>query len=102
MALTNATEMVTILKAHPNTAFVLVIEPDSLPNLVTNSDLQTCKNSAAGYRDGVAYAMKQLNLPNVIMYIDAGHGGWLGWDANLKPGAQGLAKAYTNAGKPKQ
>ncbi|KAK3316731.1 exoglucanase 3 precursor [Apodospora peruviana] len=94
--------IVKILKAHPNTAFALIIEPDSLPNLVTNSDLQTCKDSAAGYRDGVAYALKNLNLPNVIMYIDAGHGGWLGWDANLKPGAQELAKAYTAAGKPKQ
>jgi len=93
---------VTILKAHPNTAFALVIEPDSLPNLVTNSDLTTCQNSAAGYRDGVAYALKQLNLPNVVMYIDAGHGGWLGWDANLKPGAQELAKAYKAAGSPKQ
>jgi len=95
-------KIVTLLKAHPNTAFALLIEPDSLPNLVTNSDLTTCKNSASGYRDGVAYAMKNLNLPNVIMYIDAGHGGWLGWDANLKPGAQELAKAYTSAGKPKQ
>lgn len=50
----------------------------------------------------MAYALKNLNLPNVVMYIDAGHGGWLGWDANLKPGAQELAKAYTAAGKPKQ
>jgi len=91
-----------LIKKYPNTAFALLIEPDSLPNLVTNSDLTTCKNSATGYRDGVAYALKTLNLPNVIMYLDAGHGGWLGWDANLKPGAQELAKAYTSAGKPKQ
>ncbi|KAK4176732.1 1, 4-beta cellobiohydrolase [Triangularia setosa] len=92
----------SILKAHPNTAVALVIEPDSLPNLVTNSDVQACRNSAAGYRDGVAYALKTLNLPNVVQYIDAGHGGWLGWDANLKPGAEELAKAYKAAGSPKQ
>jgi cellulose 1,4-beta-cellobiosidase len=91
-----------LIKKYPNTAMALVIEPDSLPNLVTNSDLTTCQNSASGYRDGVAYALKSLNLPNVVMYLDAGHGGWLGWDANLKPGAQELAKAYTSAGKPKQ
>lgn len=36
------------------------------------------------------------------MYLDAGHGGWLGWDANLKPGAEELAKAYKNAGSPSQ
>ncbi|KAK4191097.1 exoglucanase 3 precursor [Podospora australis] len=95
-------KIASILKAHPNTAFALVIEPDSLPNLVTNSDVQACKNSASGYRDGVAYALKTLNLPNVVQYLDAGHGGWLGWDANLKPGAQELAKAYKAAGSPKQ
>jgi len=91
-----------IIKQHPNTAIALVIEPDSLPNLVTNSDVQACKNSASGYRDGVAYALKQLNLPNVVQYMDAGHGGWLGWDANLKPGAEELAKVYKAAGSPKQ
>ena len=98
----------------------LVIEPDSLPNLVTNANLTTCQNSAQGYKDGVAYALKQLNLPNVAMYIDAGHGGWLGWDANLsmfpiihiyfqiilmlalEPGAEGLASVYKAAGSPKQ
>jgi cellulose 1,4-beta-cellobiosidase len=94
--------IVKILKAHSNTAFALIIEPDSLPNLVTNSDLSTCQQSASGYRDGVAYAIKQLNLPNVVMYIDAGHGGWLGWDANLSPGAKELANAYKAGGSPKQ
>ncbi|KAL2263785.1 hypothetical protein VTK26DRAFT_5077 [Humicola hyalothermophila] len=95
-------KIVEIIKAHPNTAFALVIEPDSLPNLVTNIDLQTCQNSASGYREGVAYALSQLNLPNVVMYIDAGHGGWLGWDANLKPGAEELASVYKSAGSPSQ
>lgn len=94
--------IVTLLKKHSNTAFVLVIEPDSLPNLVTNIDKDACAKSASGYRDGVAYALKSLNLPNVVMYIDAGHGGWLGWDANLKPGAEELAKVYKQAGSPKQ
>lgn len=70
--------IVQIIKAHPNTAFALIIEPDSLPNLVTNANLATCQASASGYREGVAYALKSLNLPNVVMYIDAGHGGWLG------------------------
>lgn len=77
--------IVAILKNHSNTAFALIIEPDSLPNLVTNSDLTTCQNSASGYRTGVAYALKNLNLPNVVMYIDAGHGGWLGCMLSLSP-----------------
>ncbi|KAI0892230.1 1, 4-beta cellobiohydrolase [Annulohypoxylon nitens] len=90
------------IKANPNTAFALLIEPDSLPNLVTNADKTACADSKTGYEEGVAYALKSLNLPNVVMYIDAGHGGWLGWDANLKPGAEELAKVYKNAGSPKQ
>ncbi|KAI5927413.1 1, 4-beta cellobiohydrolase [Camillea tinctor] len=90
------------LKANPNSAFALLIEPDSLPNLVTNADLTTCQESKTGYEEGVAYALKSLDLPNVVMYIDAGHGGWLGWDDNLKPGAEELAKVYKNAGSPKQ
>ncbi|KAK7964967.1 hypothetical protein PG988_009971 [Apiospora saccharicola] len=94
--------IVAILKKNPNTAFALLIEPDSLPNLVTNADLSACKNSKTAYEEGVAYALKNLNLPNVVMYIDAGHGGWLGWDANLDPGAKELAKVYKNAGSPKQ
>ncbi|KAJ7099854.1 glycoside hydrolase family 6 protein [Mycena crocata] len=91
-----------IIVANPNVALALIIEPDSLPNLVTNSNLATCQASADGYRQGVIYALQQLNLPNVVMYLDAGHGGWLGWDANLAPGAQELARAYTGAGRPSQ
>jgi cellulose 1,4-beta-cellobiosidase len=94
--------IVAKLKANPNSAFALIIEPDSLPNLVTNADLQTCKDSKSAYEEGVAYALKSLNLPNVVMYVDAGHGGWLGWNDNLKPGAEELAKVYKNAGSPKQ
>ncbi|KIY65197.1 glycoside hydrolase family 6 protein [Cylindrobasidium torrendii FP15055 ss-10] len=92
--------IVSIIKANPNIAIAAVIEPDSLPNLVTNSNLTTCQSAASEYREGVAYALKQLNLPNVAMYIDAGHGGWLGWNDNLTPGATELANAYKNAGSP--
>jgi cellulase/cellobiase CelA1 len=72
-----------IIQANSNVAIAAVIEPDSLPNLVTNANLTTCQQSASGYRDGVAYALKELNLPNVAMYLDAGHGGWLGWNDNV-------------------
>ncbi|KIY71331.1 glycoside hydrolase family 6 protein [Cylindrobasidium torrendii FP15055 ss-10] len=89
-----------IIAANPNIAIAAIIEPDSLPNLVTNIDLTTCQDSASGYRDGVAYALEQLNFPNVAAYIDAGHGGWLGWNDNLKPGAEELAAVYKAAGSP--
>lgn len=92
--------IVKIIKANPNVAIAAIIEPDSLPNLVTNSDLATCQASASGYEEGVAYALKNLNLPNVAQYVDAGHGGWLGWNDNLAPGAAELAKVYKAAGSP--
>ena len=77
------TAIVAIFKKYPKVAISLIIEPDSLPNLVTNSNVAACQAAAQGYRDGVAYALKSLNLPNVAMYLDAGHGGWLGWPDNL-------------------
>lgn len=80
--------IVAIIKKYPKVAISLIIEPDSLPNLVTNINLAPCQASAAGYREGVAYALKQLNLPNVAMYLDAGHGGWLGWNDNLSTSAE--------------
>ena len=36
------------------------------------------------------------------MYIDAGHGGNLGWEHTLKPGAEEISAAYKAAGSPSQ
>jgi cellulose 1,4-beta-cellobiosidase len=41
-------------------------------------NVTACANTPSDYKNGVAYAIKNLNLPNVAMYIDAGDGGWLG------------------------
>ncbi|RHZ65541.1 putative cellobiohydrolase [Aspergillus thermomutatus] len=79
---------------------ILVIEPDSLANLVTNLNVAKCANAQSAYLECVNYALKQLNLPNVAMYLDAGHAGWLGWPANLSPAATLFAKVYTDAGSP--
>ncbi|TVY54490.1 1,4-beta-D-glucan cellobiohydrolase CEL6C [Lachnellula cervina] len=94
--------IVAAIKAAPQTAVALIIEPDSLPNLVTNINETACANAASDYKAGVAYALSNLNLPNVAMYIDAGHGGWLGWDANLQPGADMITSVYKTAGSPSQ
>lgn len=64
---------------------VNVIEPDSLPNLVTNlSDTRCAQASSTGiYEAGVKYALNKLHaIPNVYNYLDIGHSGWLGWDNN--------------------
>jgi cellulose 1,4-beta-cellobiosidase len=61
---------------------VLIIEPDSLPNLVTNNGDYHCGNSATtkAYETGVTYAVNKLSSLPVTIYIDAAHGGWLGWE----------------------
>ncbi|HEX4351709.1 MAG TPA: glycoside hydrolase family 6 protein [Polyangiales bacterium] len=78
-----------------------VIEPDSLPNLVTNTDVATCMTmkSNGGYVQGVSYALKKLGaIANVYNYIDAGHHGWLGWSTNIDPSAQLFADTVKTVG----
>jgi cellulose 1,4-beta-cellobiosidase len=79
---------------------LLVIEPDSLANMVTNMGVQKCSGAATTYKELTVHALKQLNLPNVAMYLDAGHAGWLGWPANIQPAADLFAGIYKDAGKP--
>lgn len=88
------------LVAYSDIRVLLVIEPDSLANLVTNLNVAKCQNAQQAYMECTDYAVKQLNLPNVAMYLDAGHAGWLGWEANLQPAATLFANVYKNAGKP--
>ena len=65
------------------------IEPDSLPNLVTNISEPLCQTAAPYYKAGVKYALDKLHaIPNVYNYVDIGHSGWLGWDSNSVPAAQ--------------
>jgi len=75
---------------------VAIIEPDSLPNLATNMGDPHCGNSATetAYLTGVTYAVTQIaqNSPKVTMYIDAAHGGWLGWQNNMQTFVQIIQK----------
>jgi cellulose 1,4-beta-cellobiosidase len=70
---------------------VALVEPDSLPNLVTNLDIAACSeaNGTGGYVDGVRYAIDQLYpIDNVYTYLDIAHSGWLGWDDNFNDTVQ--------------
>ncbi|QKS46473.1 glycoside hydrolase family 6 protein [Paenibacillus cellulosilyticus] len=67
---------------------VTIIEPDSLPNLVTNLSDPNCAaaNSSGIYVDATRYALNKLHsISNVYTYMDIGHSGWLGWDSNRGP-----------------
>ena len=61
---------------------MLIIEPDSQSNLDTKSGNSGCGKSASSnvYKTRVAYAINKFKDPNITMYLDAVHGGWLGWE----------------------
>ena len=70
------------------------VEPDSLPNAVTNQSKTACATATPYYEKGIAYALGKLHAigPQVYNYLDIGHSGWMGWSSNLGPGAQEFAK----------
>lgn len=69
--------------------------------MVTNMGVQKCSRAAPYYKDLTAYTLRKLNLANVDMYLDGGHAGWLGWDANIGPAATLFAEVYKAAGSPR-
>jgi len=77
-------KVIEVFKKYPDVPIVAIVEPDSLPNLATNMSTPKCGEAENAYKQGVAYTLKQLYaLGNVTSYLDAAHGGWLGWDNNL-------------------
>jgi cellulose 1,4-beta-cellobiosidase len=86
--------------ARPKQRIVAILEPDSLPNIATNMDKPKCALSEKVYRNSVAYAISKLSLPNVSLYLDAAHAGWLGWDSNRNKAAQIFKEVLDSAGGP--
>lgn len=91
--------LVAIFKSYPDLRISVVLEPDSLPNLVTNSGVRRCNDRVfQAYREGVVYALGKLALSNVTTYLDVGHSGWLGWDNNRRSMARIFKEVLTEAG----
>ncbi|MFC6084309.1 glycoside hydrolase family 6 protein [Sphaerisporangium aureirubrum] len=89
--------------AYRNLRIIAIVEIDSLPNLVTNTNIAACAEaqSSGAYVQGVQYALNKLYaVPNVYNYVDAAHHGWLGWDTNFGPSAELFASTVrgTTAG----
>lgn len=85
-------------KARPEQRAIVILEPDSLPNMATNLGIPKCAESQHVYRNSVAYAIAQLSLPNVAVYLDAAHAGWLGWAGNRGKMAEIFKEVLTAAG----
>jgi cellulose 1,4-beta-cellobiosidase len=88
------TEFIDVIAAHfksfSDLPIVAILEPDSLGNLVTNLNMPKCSDARDVYVNQTAYAIRKLALPNVSIYLDAAHAGWLGWDHHR----ENLIKVY--------
>merc|ERR1712061_822157 len=65
---------------------VIVYEPDSLPNFATNLGVPNCAavETRNAYSQGASYALTELaEKTDATIYVDAAHGGWLGWHNNM-------------------
>jgi cellulose 1,4-beta-cellobiosidase len=72
---------------------VAIIEPDSLPNAVTNQSKPACATATPLYEQGIEYALNKLHaISNVYNYVDIAHSAWLGWSSNMGPAGQEYAK----------
>jgi cellulose 1,4-beta-cellobiosidase len=81
---------------YKNIRIIAVIEPDSLPNLVTNTSDPDCQEAAGagGYVEATQFTLNTLYpITNVYSYIDIGHSGWLGWADNFSRATTLIANA---------
>jgi cellulose 1,4-beta-cellobiosidase len=90
-----------LFKSHPDQPIAVVLEPDSLGNLATNMALPECQEARPAYKEGVTYAIKSFALPNVSVYLDAAHSGWLGWNDNRAKIARVFKQVLSEAGGPR-
>jgi cellulose 1,4-beta-cellobiosidase len=87
-------------QSHPEQPIAVIVEPDSLANFTTNMHYPKCAASVDAYRRSIVYAIKKLALPNVSVYLDAAHAGWLGWDKNRERMAMVFKRILQEAGGP--
>ncbi|ORX58594.1 hypothetical protein BCR36DRAFT_318179, partial [Piromyces finnis] len=70
------------ISKYPDVKVAMVIEPDTLGNLITGST-EACKNVHTLHKNALSYAANVFgNMSNVSAYLDAAHGKWLGWAAD--------------------
>ncbi|KAI0828098.1 glycoside hydrolase family 6 protein [Hypoxylon sp. FL0890] len=81
--LTRRIAIVEAVKASANTSFAVIIGPQVFPRYFNNTNISG--NLAKSHRGNVPYALKALNLPNIITYIDVGHSNSMNWDPAGSP-----------------
>ncbi|KAK0736225.1 1, 4-beta cellobiohydrolase [Apiosordaria backusii] len=94
--------LASMISANPSTAFALIIEPFTLPAFIKH-DGRNLSMLETIYHASIPYALESLgNLPNAILYLDAGHGGLLGWHQTLPLVASNISAVYKVANSPPQ
>lgn len=92
-------ELAAVVQSHANVRIAAVVEPDSLPNIVTNQGQRKCTTEVlANYETGIVYAIEKLQADHVGLYLDVAHSGWLGWPSNRSGAAQVMARVLQKAG----
>jgi len=61
-------------------------------------NLPKCADSRSAYVESTVYAIQKLQLPNVSIYLDAAHAGWLGWDHHRESVIRVYKKVLRQAG----
>jgi cellulose 1,4-beta-cellobiosidase len=84
---------------YSNLRIVNFVEPDSLPNAVTNQSKTACAAATPYYEKGIAYALGKLHGigSQIYNYLDIGHSGWLGWPNNMTGAGPEYAKVVQAA-----
>ncbi|KAG8830595.1 hypothetical protein FRC17_004667 [Serendipita sp. 399] len=90
-------DVVAEIKKYPNLRVVIGLEADSIGNLVTNLSVPKCGDNAEGQKRSLAYAIAALQLPNVAIYLDGAHAGWLGWEGNIEATAELMGELVKKA-----
>jgi cellulose 1,4-beta-cellobiosidase len=79
--------------SYSNLRIVNIIEPDSLPNVVTNQSIPACQTATPFYEQGIEHALNKLHaIGNTYNYMDIAHSAWLGWSSNFQPAVEEFAK----------
>lgn len=91
-------EWASRLSGADDLVFAVVMEPDAVGNMVTNQGMPACAKAKETQEEGIAYAISKLQSPNIHLYLDASHGGWLGWNDNLPLTAKQFAAIVQKSG----
>jgi len=101
-----------VLMKYKNQPIVLIIEPNSLADLIAFGDIPACVDAKKYYLEGHAYLIQRLGyFSNVYLYLDIGSSYLMGWEDRryvavklyyevIKSGSPGKVRGFaSNVGK---